>query len=289
MRRRSDTYTFEEGPPHIPVEEYLESCRRDYQELLSQTPSEPDLQEFLEKHPCMVPGHATPSGSTGHYPLHCSLITQPLLPTSPSFQPDFMWIATHSGSWFPTLIEIEDPKKTIFKRDHTPSQKFTQAHNQLNQWRAWFSRTGSQQVFMDYFGVNDHMRSRAMQPHMILIYGRGDEVEDQPEMVRQRGTLAPADNEDLMSFDRLTPAHDMRNAFTVKAKGSGRYEVVWVPPVFELGPDLANRLLYLDGLPEAVDKNPDISDERKAFLKTRIPYWREWARNPRGYSPRDSE
>ena len=200
-----------------------------------------------------------------------------------------MWIATHSGSWFPTLIEIEDPEKVIFNSNQVPSQKFTQARNQLNQWREWFSRTGSQQVFMDYFGVDDHMRLRPMQPHMILIYGRRDEVDDQPGLVRQRGTLAPAADEDLMSFDRLAPAHDMRDAITVKAKGSGRYEAVWVPPVFELGPDLANRLLYVDGVPEAIDQNPEISDERKAFLKDRIPYWQEWARNPGIYGPSDRE
>lgn len=273
----------------MPLDKYLKSCSGDYSKLLSQTPSERDLQRFLEKHPCMAPGHATPSGSTGHYPLHCSLITQPALPANPSFQPDFMWIATHSGSWFPTLIEIEDPKKKIFNRDRAPSQKFTQAHNQLNQWRAWFSRTGSQHAFMDYFGVDDHMRSRAMQLHMILIFGRRDEVEGQPELARQRGTFASASDEDLMSFDRLAPAHAMKDAITVKAKGSGRYEAVWVSPVFELGPDLANRLLYLDGLPEAIGRNPDISDERKSFLKDRIPYWQGWARNPGVYNPGDRE
>ena len=289
MQRLRKTYTLVEGPPHIPFDTYLESCSRDYRKLLSQAPSERDLQRFLEQHPCMVPGHATPSGSSGHYPLHCSLVTQPSLPTSPSFQPDFMWIATHSGGWFPTLIEIEDPKKKIFNRNQVPSQKFTQAHNQLNQWRAWFSRAGSQDVFMDHFGVNDHMRARAMQLHMILIYGRRDEVQDQPELVRQRGSLASASDEELMSFDRLAPAHGMKDAITVRARGSGRYEAVWVPPVFELGPDLANRLLFLDRLPEAIDRNPDISNERKAFLKDRIPYWQGWARNPGVYNPHDRE
>jgi hypothetical protein len=50
-----------------------------------------------------------------------------------------------------------------------------------------------------------------------------------------------------------------------------------VPPIFSTGPILARRLCHIDGVPTAIDANPEISAERKAFLKERVSYWKEWS------------
>lgn len=68
---------------------------------------------------------------------------------------------------------------------------------------------------------------------------------------------------------RFDPRHvdmTMKDAITVKAKVYGLYQAKRVPPVFGVGPNLADRLLWKDGLGEAVEANPEISDTRKMFL-----------------------
>ena len=286
------TYTTAQGPSHISLDEYFEACNRDYRALLEANPPEADMQSFFEEHPCVVPGHSTPTGVTGHPPLHYSLVTQPRLPVLPSRTPDFMWIASHSGAWFPTLIEIESPQKRIYQQAGVPRREFTEARNQLNQWRGWFSQPENVPVLKEFLGVRPPLSGRPMHLHMLLIYGRRAETEGTPQMAMERDGLLPGSDEDLMSFDRLSADTSMADAITVKATGGGKYEAVWIPPVFGLGPGpLAERLLYVEGIPEAIDKNPDIASERKTFLKDRIPYWEEWARNgSRGiFNPADRE
>ena len=285
------SYELELGPPKIPVDEYAHRCTRRFQELLSSEPEETAVQDFLERNPWLVPGHSTPGTASGHFPLHCGLITQPRLPGQDLRVPDFMWIATHSGAWFPTLIEIEKPGKRIFTSRGTPSAQFTQARNQLNQWRSWFKDPTNQLQFLDYYGIPGHFRDRTMILHMILIYGRRSEFEDQPKLTRQLGTLLAGSDEELMSFDRLHVDTTMMEAITITAIGHGKYRAKRVLPLFGTGPALADRLLSITGLEEAVDVNPDIAEERKVFLKRRIPYWKQWASSTGGkaYNPSDRE
>ena len=120
------------------------------------------------------------------------------------------------------------------------------------------------------------MLRRQMKLHMILVYGRRSELDEQPDLARQRGSLLSGDAE-LMSFDRLLDPQyidtRMKDAVTVRATGDGRYRAEYVPPVFSLGPVLAERLLVIDGWEEAIEKNSDISNERKMFLQRRIPLY----------------
>ena len=273
------TYDSEIAPP-TPIDEYADRCNDQYGRLLSGAPCEPEVQAFLEKHPSLVPGYLTPNVTSGHYPLHCSLITQPKLPGQDLYIPDFMWIATHSGAWFPTLIEIERPGKRIFKNDGTPSAAFTKARNQLNQWRSWFNDPSNVQQFLALYGIPEPMRSRTRRLSMILIYGRRSEFEDNPKLTLQRGSWLTGKDEELMSFDRLKANTSIRDAITVKAVGHGKYQAVRVPPVFTTGPILAERLLCIEGIPEAIDQNTEIHEDRKAYLKRRITYWKEWAPSP---------
>ena len=280
MSQLSTTYEVVSGPARMPDDEYVALCNQRYGELLAGDPEEREVQEFLERHPSLVPGHSTPGARSGHAPLHCSLITQPKLEGLGKYIPDFMWVSTHSGAWFPTLIEIEKPGKNIFNKDGTPSAHFTKARNQLNQWRSWFGDPANQLLFSRQYGVPDRMLARRMQLHMILIYGRRSEFENDGRLTRQRDTLLAGHDEELMSFDALQAERDMTQALTVKALYDGQYQAVHVPPVFATGPDLADRLLSIKGIAEAINKNPDITEARKTFLEHRIPYWREWASTP---------
>jgi len=266
------------GAERPSFEPYAVRVKSEFTALLSGAADERQVQAFLERHPALVPGALTPGSSSGHYPLHCALVTQPLLPGFRSRVPDFMWIATHSGTWYPTLIEIESPSKRLFTSGGRPTAEFTEARTQLAQWRAWFQNPTNVQQFMELYGVPDTWRrDKGWQPHMILIYGRRAEFDSSPELSNLRASLMPSSGEELMSFDRLTVDPKLEAMITVRARGNGRFKAAWVPETFGTSSSIAECLGRIDGLGEAFDRNDRISEARRAFLKARIEYWRAWA------------
>lgn len=273
------SYEQKRGPEPIGLEQYIQELAHQWQALLNSNPSESQLQKFLELNPCLVPGAWTPGCKSGHYPLHCALITQPELSGLSSRKPDFMWIAVHSLAWYPTLIEIEKPSKKIFRKDNVPTSQFSQALNQIAQWRTWFSDPSNQALFAREYGVSNWALASSMQmkPHFILVYGRRNEFIDDPERKKHRASLIPASDIGLMSFDRLKPDKELEEAITVRAIGNGKYRLVSVPPNFTLTPSMADRLLHISDFDKVINSNSKISTKRKPFLLERITYWRGWA------------
>ena len=273
-------YELANGPQRIATDEYVELCNQRYAELLASDPSEPETQCFLEKHPCLVP--VGPSVGKSLYPLHCGLISQPTLPGQKSYVPDFMWIGAHSGAWFPTLIEIEKPSKKIFNQNGKTSQDFNHARDQLYEWRSWFCDSANVQQFVNMYGIPADWQRLTMKLRIILVYGRRAEFEDSPELGKRRGTLMH-DGDELMSFDRLRADDSMEDSITLKATRFGRYTAKWIPSIFDLGPgELSRRLPFIDGISDAIDRNPEISSDRKEFLKERLPYWTDYAKSKGG-------
>lgn len=269
------------GAERPAFEQYQRLVEKDLSALLSSAPAEQDVQRFLERHPALVPGALTPGSSSGHYPLHCALIAQPPLPGFHSRIPDFMWIATHSGTWYPTLVEIESPRKRLFTNDGRPTAEFTQARTQLAHWRAWFQNPTNVHQFLELYAVPDTWRQhKSWKLHTILVYGRRLEFEGSPELSRLRGSLISADDEELMSFDRLAPDPKLDGVITVRARGEGRFEAIWIPETFGTSAFIADALCRIDGISEALDRNDRISEARRAFLNGRVDYWRTWARSP---------
>jgi hypothetical protein len=208
-----------------------------------------------------------------------------MLPGLSSKVPDFLWIAYNSVGIYPTFIEIERPGKVIFNADGSPSAKFTQASHQLVQWKAWLAKPGNDLVFKGEYGVsNAPSGSGQLDPRFILVYGRRAELHAKPDLARERALLFDNSTDFLTSYDRLVPDRMLANAITVKPLGSGRFRAIAVPPTFTLGPIDAERLVFVDGLDEAIACAEGISNERKAFLRERLPYWRQWAANePRAW------
>lgn len=278
---KARTYTQEPGPAAMPFQRYAAECHAKLINLLDREAPEPEVQCFLDRNPCLVPGAWTPGSPPGHYPLHCALISQPRLPSLGSRQPDFMWLATDSLTWYPTLIEIEAPSKRIFTASGVPCSKFTQARNQLAQWRNWFNTPTNVQQFMDSYRIPDTWRhAKTFRIHMILVYGRRQEFQDNPQLSKQRGSLLPGADEELMSYDRLRADEKLKEAVTVRMGPSSRYCAIAVPPVFTLNPAVADRLLHVDGIEKAIDRCDGISVARKKFLRHRLQYWKTWAARP---------
>jgi hypothetical protein len=134
-----------------------------------------------------------------------------------------------------------------------------------------------QEFAVDY-GIPDiYTRYKTLQPHFVLTYGRRREVEDRPDLSKQLSGLLPDPDDELMSYDRLSPDVELSQAITVKATASGQYEALHVLPTLTLSPLLADRLLSVTGMEDAIADCWQMPPERREFLVSRLEYWREWA------------
>ena len=56
------------------------------------------------------------------------------------------------------------------------------------------------------------------------------------------------------------------------------YYSKYVQPVFRLGPAFADDFAKIHNIEDAIEINSRISDDRKQFLISRLPYWQEFGR-----------
>lgn len=265
------------APPAMSWSAYSERVSSEWHSLLNSPTGakESAIQAFLENHPCMVPGSQSMSGTSGHSAFPAALIRQPKLAGYMTRVPDFMWLATDSGTNYAVVIEIESPTKRWFNSDGTQTAKFSQAQNQLTEWRKWFDDPTNRLSFLNYYKFPS--LHRRFLPQYVLVYGRSSEFEQAPELAAKR-QLLQRDNEYYMSFDRLHPISDASNYMTVECKNDG-FSAVSMPATLELGPLHSEYRARIINKEEAVANSPFMSEERKAFLKSRFSYWDDWVKN----------
>jgi len=279
----SPTYKLDPNPPP-PMDRdlYLQQANEQWCRLLNSNPDEVAVQTFLEHNPSFVPGANTPGSRSGHWPFPLAVISQPSLSGSFDRVPDFMWLAMDSCTWYPTFVEIEAPNKLLFTKSGTPTAMFSQARNQLAQWRTWINEPENQQILKARCGLPEYCNHRQMQPHFILVYGRRSEFEGNGMLTKLRASQMTASDEELISFDRLS-ADRGNDILTCVRMGSvpGRYRAIGVPPTFTVGANNADILSLVDNLEDAVNNEHRISKERRKFLCQRLPYWRCWHQSRR--------
>ncbi|QDV81658.1 Shedu anti-phage system protein SduA domain-containing protein [Planctomycetes bacterium TBK1r] len=286
MTISDQTYEIEKGPPAIDFRTYKENLLVEYRALLDSAEHENELQDFLERHPSLVPGAFTPGNQSGHSPRNNALFSQPKLPGFGGKVPDFLWLSGHSSCDYAALIEIECPTKKLFTNDGQQRAEFSQAYNQIKDWRIWFETSANKQIFFDHYGLSGRYRfSRAFDLHFILIYGRRSEFQDNPSLSIKRNSLMSGRNEELISFDRLMPHDWLESATTVVNKGMAELEVKFVPETFLIHPWDIRYQLEMKGLADAIQGNPRIDASRREFLLRRLVYWREWKERTKDSSP----
>ncbi|MCM3185942.1 Shedu anti-phage system protein SduA domain-containing protein [Priestia megaterium] len=272
----------DDAPKAFEWDVYENMAIEEYQELLKQKGHEEFVfQEFFERNPAFLPGAFGIYGESGHSPYNNALITQPILQGLTSKIPDFLWIASDSGTIYPIFIEIETPNKRWFKKNGVPTAEFTQAQNQLSDWKIWLSNPVHQNLFYQYYDIDREITSgKAVRPQFVLIFGSRNEFARNPELNQKRGQLV-RENETYMTFDRLLPNIKARNSITCKVRNR-KYTAKFISPSFRLGPVYAEELSKIDNKEEAIN-NSKIDDIRKDFILSRLPYWEEFGRRqPRG-------
>jgi len=266
---------YEMHPNPIPLiswDEYAKQVYSEYHNLLkSHLEDESVFQHFFESHPSFVPGSFELFGKSGHYPHLNSLITQPEIGGVFRRKPDFMWLAQDSLTFCPIFIEIEKPSKRTFTTARLQSADFTQALDQINEWKMVLNNPTNIQLLYEYCDVPDYMRKKKFKPQYGLVFGMRSEYANDEYLTRKRAELVPEDV-CLMSYDRLSPSSDCRDLLCSRIS-QAKYTVVTIPGTFRYNPCEADILPKLQGFLEAIDRMQYTTQERKFFLKERYEYW----------------
>jgi hypothetical protein len=253
--------------------------------LLTRKPEEKDVQEFLELHPAMVPGGSGDVGPGEHHGSDMGAIfRQPTLQgAGRNFTPDFMCVTRSSSLITPVLVEIEKPEKRWFTSTGRPTAHFTEAHDQLAQWRDWFRQDGNSAIFRQRFQLlGDRYPERQLSPQFVLVYGRQSEFErggghsDADALNRKRDSIRQPD-EKFYTFDSLRPRFDHGQSVVVTMSAEGPAPFAF-SPMFGTGPSIAEGTLLFDDISEALERSVMMTDERREYLRQRWSYWQDTER-----------
>jgi hypothetical protein len=262
-------------------EEYEAWLMPQWRRLLTSNPNENDVQNFLELHPCLIPGATNNIGPGGHHlPSFCSVIRQPPLQgLGPKRVPDFMWVRQDTGAIRPICIEIESPGKSWFsKASRTPTAELTQAIDQLTEWKVWFNSPENRLIFAKTYAP-DHLH-RPVEPQFVLIFGRNEEFRvgsskhDNPSYMRLKRDHMPRKNEHFLTYDQLKPEREAEDYATLTLTAY-EWQLHSIPPTFSTG----SHIMEISGVAadpsRAISQTDLISAERKAYLLDRWNYWRK--------------
>ncbi|MEU4226772.1 Shedu anti-phage system protein SduA domain-containing protein [Nonomuraea sp. NPDC026600] len=261
----------EETAPGRPAQEVYDAAVMEQWRLLLDSPESQDerlVHAFLERHPSLLPGAYSVDGDSGHSAFPSAVITRPKLPDLSDREPDFMWIASDSGSLYPILIEIETPHKKWFHGDRAEIHSaFTHAQGQLAEWRHWFNTGHNRSAFLEYYEIPPDLARRRLEPRYVLIYGRRGNYVSSRRRQGKRAELA-RDGERLMSFDRLTPAKNSVLFSCVRKEQDG-YRVAAVPPCLTIINN-GERYQPVSGWDQALDDCHDMPPARRQYLKEQL-------------------
>jgi len=272
-------------PRGLAWEQYHDRVISDWYLLLSREPEEDEVQRFLELHPSMIPGGSGDIGPGGHHGSELGAVFRRpnLIGSGRAFQPDFMWVTRCTSLVTPILIEIEKPSKRWFRRDGRPTSEFTEAHDQLNDWRSWFARDGNRALFREMFLIfGEKYEDRPLEPQYVLVYGRESEFgieggHTNPRALRYKRDQQRRVDESFMTFDALRPRFDHSNSMTLTMTARGP-EIHAFSPVYGTGTHSGKGALLLGDPHDALDRSVMMSDERRAYLAMRWSYWQQHER-----------
>lgn len=272
-------YEFHPNPaPIFPWSLYTLAAEEEYHRLLEEKADDEDsFQKFFERNPSFLPGAFELRNLSGHLPHLQCLITQPEIGASHTRKPDFLWLSQDSLTFVPVFIEIEKPSKRTFTQTGKTSADFTQAMDQILDWKSILNKPENQLAFFQKYNLPQELTSKVFKPQFILIYGRREEYEGNEYLTRKRSELQ-TDDIMIMSYDRLSPQYDSRNMLCARVSnttGNTQYEIITIPPTFELDAALASNYSEYVGFVEAIDRMEYTTPQRKDFLKMRFPYWKD--------------
>ncbi len=269
------------APPPWTWDQYSRWLKAAWAELLraADPNTEEPYRQFLETHPCLIPGGEGTGDSFGghHGSWNGIAISQPPLPGITRRIPDFMWLTKNSEDIIPVLIELEAPGKPWFTKSGRRSAKLTEAQDQLAEWRRQLDNPANRQLLGEMYDFPRRWTfNYNLVPRLMLIYGRREEFRLRPWLSQKRRAIRDPATE-AMTFDRIKPLAGSRDAVSVRMENTTQI-VIAVPPTFRLGPSIAESIAALRGWEQAISRNELMTPARKHFLLTRLQYWSEVGR-----------
>ncbi|MEU3856072.1 Shedu anti-phage system protein SduA domain-containing protein [Streptomyces sp. NPDC028722] len=270
-------------------DEYRDWLLPKWNTLLDSNPDERQMQEFLESHPCLLPGATDSVGHGGHHGASFSSVIRqpPLQGLGPKRVPDFMWVRRDTGAIRPICIEIESPGKSWFNKNRTPTAELTQAIDQLTEWKIWFNSPENRLIFAKTYAPS--YSHRPIEPQFVLVFGRnaefkvGSSKHDDPDYMRLKRDHMLRRDEHFFTYDQLRPEREAEDYATIT---NSVYE--WflnsIPPTFGTGAHITELSRIVSDPSEAITKTALASPARKAYLLERWKYWRSVALAPESYA-----
>ncbi|HEV3170376.1 MAG TPA: Shedu anti-phage system protein SduA domain-containing protein [Actinocrinis sp.] len=273
----------EDRPRSPSWDEYSTWLVPEWQRFLESCSSEREMQLFLERHPCLLPGATDSVGPGGHHgPSFEAVIRQPPLQgLGPKRVPDFMWVRRDTAAIRPICIEIESPLKPWFNPgSRTPTAPLTQAIDQLTEWKVWFSSPENQLIFAKTYAPR--YSHRPIEPQFVLVYGRDAEFRaatskhDDADYIRRKRDHMARDREHFFTYDQLMPESEARDYATITRHVDG-WTLSAVPPTFCTGAYMMEMAESISNPSEALAKIDLVGPERKSYLLERWKFWRNVA------------
>jgi len=281
------------APSAMGWSDYADRVVKEWQALLASNDAgdESKVQAFLETHPCLIP-QPTQFIGNGQAPHPWALIAQPpLVGTTAKRIPDFMWITANSATLFFTFIEIEAPTKRVFRNDGIPTAEFTEAKNQIDEWRVLSKNSNLTDQFRTLFKIPDRLWSRrAKRFRFYLIMGRRKELNSHSDLVNEKRVDLLGPDAEHITFDRLEPERRAENMLCVGVT-NGRMTARSVPPTYHHSPFYALSHAHIAERDKAIERSNWMSPKRRKFLIDRLPYWDNWVFNQHNHAlaPGDRE
>ncbi|MFJ8637630.1 Shedu anti-phage system protein SduA domain-containing protein [Streptomyces sp. NPDC093610] len=269
--------------PQAPTwEQYEGQLLPKWKTLLGSNPHERQMQEFLELHPCLLPGATDSIGQGGHHgPSFEAVIRQPPLQgLGPKRIPDFMWVRRDTGAIRPICIEIESPGKSWFNKDRTPTAELTQAIDQLTEWKVWFNSPENRLIFAKAYA--HRYPHRPVEPQFVLIFGRNSEFKagsskhENPDYLRLKRDHMARRDEHFFTYDQLKPEREAGDYATI-TNTAYEWSLHSIPPTFSTGAHIRELSGVISDPSQAISQVDLASTERKAYILKRWKYWRSIA------------
>ena len=172
----------------------------EFEGLLNRRVSEHPVHDFLERHPFLIPG----IDSLHHGPYAGIVVTK--LSLGADFISDFAYVTSNSQELCLTGVEIESPRKQLFRKDGSFHRDYLDSRQQITDWLFWAQH--NMRDALDQWGTlfrRHRLRDYSIGFRGILVFGRRSEIEGdrkrQERWAGEPGALHP--NLHTMTYDRL--------------------------------------------------------------------------------------
>lgn len=179
----------------------VDTKRTEFLSLLDQNGNEQIYQDYLEENTEFIPREFIQN-----HGLHLSMVFRKY-PLSSDYKPDFLYLSKSSDNWNVVLIEIEKPSSKYFIKNTDKFHKdFTDAIQQMNDWRAWIDTPANleslKQNSLSSVLVPPAMRHNPLNVKYLLVHGRKSEYEDN-QLRKSKIRSLERDDFKIISYDNL--------------------------------------------------------------------------------------